>query len=69
VSIIMGFFIYIIGVIMIIEGIPWFLSPEKLKIWFSQLIEAPEEVLRGIGFGLMIFGLLMVYIGKQMGLS
>ena len=54
---------------MIIEGIPWFLSPEKLKIWFSQLIEAPEEILRGIGFGLMIFGLIMVYIGKQMGLS
>jgi len=68
-AIYMAFLIYIIGVIMIIEGIPWFLSPDKLKNWLSQLIETPEEILRVIGFGLMIFGLLLVYISKQMGLS
>jgi hypothetical protein len=65
----MAFLLYVIGVILIIEGVPWFLSPEKLKSWFSQLIEAPEETLRGIGFGMMIFGLLLVYMSKQMGLS
>jgi len=64
----MGFLLYIIGVIMIVEGIPWFLTPEKLKIWLSQLIEMPEEALRFTGLGLMVFGLLMAYIGKNMGL-
>jgi hypothetical protein len=63
----MTFLLYIIGVILIIEGVPWFLSPEKLKFWISQLIEAPEESLRSMGFGMMIFGLLLVYISKLMG--
>jgi len=65
----MGFLLYIIGVVLIIEGIPWFLSPEKLKLWLSQLIETPEDILRGMGFGMMIIGLLLVYISKQMGQS
>jgi hypothetical protein len=65
----MAFLLYIAGVILIIEGIPWFISPEKLKIWISQLIEAPDEALRGMGFGMMLFGLLLVYISKLLGLS
>jgi hypothetical protein len=65
----MDFILYITGVIMIIEGIPWFLSPERLKHWITQLIETPEEILRITGFGLMIFGLLLVYISKQMGVK
>jgi hypothetical protein len=65
----MGFILYIIGLIMIIEGIPWFLSPEKYKYWIAQLLETPEESLRGIGFGMMIFGLLLSYLGKYMGIS
>jgi hypothetical protein len=65
----MGFLLYVIGVIMIIEGAPWFLSPEKLKTWISQLIDTPDESLRGFGFGMMIIGLLLVYLSKHVGLS
>jgi len=65
----MGFILYIIGLIMIIEAIPWFLSPEKVKYWISQLIHTPDEILRGLGFGLMLFGLILAYIGKYMGIS
>lgn len=60
----MNFFLCVVGMVMIIEGLPYFAFPEKIKSWLETINEIPENALRGMGFILMITGLLLVYLGK-----
>ena len=61
----MKFFLCVIGMVMILEGLPYFLIPEKMKIWVQKIFEMPDSALRRFGFVLMIIGLFMVYLGKR----
>jgi uncharacterized protein len=54
----------VLGMVLILEGLPYFAFPEKVKPWLQKLLETPDKALRGLGFGLMLFGLLIVYIGR-----
>lgn len=60
----MKFFLCVVGMVMIIEGLPYFAFPEKIKSWLETIHEIPENALRGMGFILMATGLLLVYLGK-----
>jgi len=60
----MKFFISVIGMVMIIEGLPYFAFPEKMKLWMRQILAMPEDTLRRMGLVLMAFGLVLTYIGK-----
>jgi len=62
---IMDFFLCVLGMVMIVEGLPYFAFPESTKSWVRKIIEIPVVSLRKIGFILMIVGLLLVYIGKR----
>lgn len=61
----MKFFLVVIGMVMIIEGLPYFAFPQRMKAWIHQLLELPEKSLRAFGFVLMLLGLAMVYFGKK----
>ena len=50
---------------MIIEGTPYFAFPEQLKRWLLELVKVPDNLLRGMGFCLMMTGLFLVYLGKR----
>ncbi len=52
----------VLGVVLVVEGIPWFLSPSRFKKYLRQVISAPDSTLRGIGLMLMLAGLLLVYL-------
>ena len=54
----------IIGVVMIVEGIPWFLSPGGYKRLLLQLLPLNDNRLRLMGLALMLAGLLLVYLSK-----
>jgi uncharacterized protein len=60
----MKFFLCVIGMVMIIEGLPYFAFPEKIKIWLEQMRQMQPAVLRGFGLALMILGLCLVYLGR-----
>ena len=60
----MKFFLCVIGMVLIIEGFPYFAFPEKMKLWFSKLMETPENSLRKLGFVIMLIGLGLVYVGR-----
>ena len=60
----MRYFLCVIGMVMIIEGLPYFISPEKMKIWMQRIVETPASSLRRLGFGLMVAGLVLVYLGR-----
>jgi len=55
----------VLGLIFIIEGLPYFAFPNHLKRWLRQVLVQPESVLRGLGFAAMLLGLLMVYLGRR----
>ena len=55
----------VIGMVMIIEGLPYFAFPEKMKSWFLKLVEVPGNNLRKLGLVIMLIGLGLVYIGRR----
>ena len=63
----MDFLLTVIGVVMIVEGIPWFLSPGGYKRLLLQLLPMSDAALRGCGLALMLGGLLTVYLVRGAG--
>jgi uncharacterized protein len=61
----MHFLLTVLGMVLILEGLPYFAFPEKIKPWLQKLLDTSDTTLRGLGFGLMLFGLLMVYVGRH----
>ena len=61
----MEFFLCVIGMVMIIEGLPYFAFPEKMKAIIEKALEMPEGMLRGFGFVLMLTGLVLIYVGRK----
>ncbi len=60
----MEFFLCVLGMVMVIEGLPYFAFPEKMKLWMQKIFEMPDEALRKFGFIIMLMGLFLVYLGK-----
>ncbi|MFH2092008.1 MAG: DUF2065 domain-containing protein [Pseudomonadota bacterium] len=58
----MKFFFCVMGMVMIVEGLPYFAFPEKMKAMVHMLLAMDEPVLRRFGFGLMLTGLFIVYL-------
>jgi uncharacterized protein YjeT (DUF2065 family) len=61
----MDFLIAVIGVVMIVEGIPWFLSPGGYKRLLLQMLPLGDTPLRLLGLSFMGCGLLLVYLAKS----
>ena len=61
----MKFFLCVIGMVMVVEGFPYFAFPEKMKFVIQKVIEMPDKALQKFGFVLMLIGLCLVYLGKQ----
>ena len=61
----MDFFLCVIGMVMIVEGLPYFAFPERMKEMMQRVLGLPDNMLRRFGFGLMIAGLFLTYIGRS----
>jgi len=61
----MKFFLCVVGMVFIIEGIPYFLFPDKLKIYLSKIPSLPDSTLRFMGLSAMIAGLILLYLGRH----
>lgn len=61
----MDFFFCVIGMVMIVEGLPYFAFPEKMKTWVQKIMDISNGDLRKMGLLLMAFGLFLVYLGKK----
>jgi uncharacterized protein YjeT (DUF2065 family) len=61
----MKYFLCVIGMVMIIEGLPYFAFPEKMKAWVQKIPEIPDDGLRRFGFLLMLIGLALIYWGRN----
>lgn len=50
--------------VMIVEGIPYFAFPDKMKAMMAEMLKLPSARLRRFGFVLMMVGLALVYLGR-----
>ena len=61
----MEFFLCVVGMVMIVEGLPYFAAPSKIKAWVVKMAELPDTSLRVMGFVLMLAGLGLCYLGRS----
>ena len=61
----MEFILCVVGMVMIIEGLPYFAFPEKMKFWIQKILVTPEGALRRLGLVLTSIGLLLVFLGRR----
>ena len=61
----MRYFLCVIGMVMIVEGLPYFAFPEKMRAWLLKILETPDHTLRRVGMVMMAVGLALVYLGRS----
>ena len=61
----MVFILSVIGVVLIIEGLPYFASPGKAREWAMTIFELENGTLRKFGLLAMATGLLLIFFAKH----
>ena len=61
----MKLFLMVIGMVFFVEGLPYFISPKRMRQFIAQMQELPDEQLRFFGFLAMAVGLFITYLGKK----
>lgn len=61
----MDIFLSALGLVLIFEGIPYFISPSRMKEFMRQIQEMDDGALRKMGLLAMIIGLLIIYLVKK----
>jgi uncharacterized protein YjeT (DUF2065 family) len=62
----MGYFLSVLGMVLIIEAVPYVLFPGQVKS-FAQFIHAvPNGRLQAVGVVAAFIGLLVIYLGRIM---
>jgi len=51
--------------VMVVEGLPYFAFPDKMKMLIQKVLEMPDSTIRKFGFVLMLIGVMLVYMGKR----
>lgn len=62
----MAFIFGVLGVVLVIEGIPYLAFPRRVKGWALVLQEIPEGTLRVMGAISMAGGLLTLYFVRYL---
>jgi uncharacterized protein YjeT (DUF2065 family) len=60
----MKFFLCVLGLVLVIEGLPYFAFPDKIKAYLLKIYNIPDGTLRLFGFFAIAIGLVLVYFGR-----
>ena len=61
----MDYFLCVMGMVFIVEGLPYLVFPEKLKPYLIKISTLSDFTLRVIGISTIIFGLILLYFGRR----
>jgi uncharacterized protein len=61
----MEFFLCVLGMVLIVEGVPYFAFPEKMKALMNMMQEQDDTILRIVGGTLLVLGLLIVFLARR----
>lgn len=59
------FLLTVLGTVLALEGIPWFLSPGGMKKALREILLLPDFLLRLTGLAAMLLGLSTIYLGTR----
>lgn len=60
----MVFALTVLGVILILEGLPYFAFPSRVKEWALMMQDLPGKSLRVMGLVSMAMGLALLYLAR-----
>jgi uncharacterized protein YjeT (DUF2065 family) len=55
----------LLGLVLVVEGLPYFAFPDKMKRWMRTIQQTPDANLRILGLLLMALGLIVAYLFKE----
>jgi uncharacterized protein YjeT (DUF2065 family) len=58
----------LIGLVLILEGLPYVAAPEAMQDWLKKLSGVEPGQLRSIGLVAMVIGLLIVFVVQKTAL-
>jgi len=61
----MKLLITLVGLVLILEGLPYVAFPKAMQEWLRQLAESDPALLRGLGIIAMAVGFLLCYITQR----
>jgi uncharacterized protein len=61
----MEYFLCVVGMVMVVEGLPYFGFPDKMRQFIRFVEEQDDTTLRIMGGGLMFAGLLILFIARR----
>nr|WP_320011927.1 DUF2065 domain-containing protein [uncultured Desulfobulbus sp.] len=61
----MKLLITLIGLILILEGLPYVASPESMQRWLRQIQELAPGQLRRFGLFAMVLGFLLCFLAQR----
>jgi uncharacterized protein len=61
----MEYFLCVLGMVMVLEGLPYFGFPDKMKQFMKTVLEQDDATLRIMGSVLMISGLFLIFLAKK----
>ena len=61
----MKLLIALVGLVLVLEGLPYAVAPGKMQQWLKQVIEAEPRVLRILGSVAILAGLLLCYLAQR----
>lgn len=64
----MELLITLIGLVLVLEGLPYVAFPEAMQDWLRQITTMPPRVLRIIGLIAMASGLFLCYLTQRTNL-
>ncbi len=60
--------ITLVGLVLVLEGLPYAVSPEGMQKWLRQLLDMPPASLRVMGFFAIAAGLLLCFVTQRTSL-
>ncbi|MDY0391612.1 DUF2065 domain-containing protein [Desulfobulbus oligotrophicus] len=64
----MKLLVTLIGLVMILEGLPYVAAPESMQRWLRQILVLSPRQLRRLGGVAMAVGFLLCYLAQKTGL-
>ncbi len=61
----MELFLCVLGMVMIVEGLPYFAFPEKMKSIMTVVQQQPDAALRMFGALMTLLGLVIIYLARN----
>lgn len=60
----MEFLFCVLGMVLVIEGLPYFGFPERMKVLMAFMQQQDDATLRFMGGGLILVGLVILFLAR-----